>query len=314
MTLRLLSLLVLLAAPPAMAQPATAQAESLFRDGRALMKEGKLAEACTAFEGSQKLEPAITTLLNLGDCREKAGQLASAWGAFVEAARTARDASDAATQKLYQVARKHAHELEPRVSRLTIHVRADRRIDGLEIVRGDAPIDASAWDRALPIDGGTYTIAARAPGAAPWSTTVTIGAEGDSKTVEIPKLTSGGAAAPPSRVTATVVAQPQPSAQRSQLVPIALGAVAVASIGGAIGFELWGESTYDRSKQEGDPTMQDALWHSANDKRYAAEGLAVAGVACAGVAVWLWLRRPSSGRESSAVAPTSRGFALVGAF
>jgi len=34
----------------------------LFNEGRKLLQAGKLAEACAAFESSQKLEPAITTL------------------------------------------------------------------------------------------------------------------------------------------------------------------------------------------------------------------------------------------------------------
>ena len=46
-------------------QASGAQAEVLFREGRDLMTAGKYPEACAAFEQSQKLEPAISTLLNL---------------------------------------------------------------------------------------------------------------------------------------------------------------------------------------------------------------------------------------------------------
>jgi len=45
-------------------------AEKLFRDGRALLQENKLAEACAAFERSDAIEPRIGTVLNLADCRE----------------------------------------------------------------------------------------------------------------------------------------------------------------------------------------------------------------------------------------------------
>jgi hypothetical protein len=41
------------------------------------------------------------------------------------------------------------------------------------------------------------------------------------------------------------------------------------------------------------------LWHSANLRRYAAEGLAVTGIGCAGVALWLYMRRD----DRTAVAP-----------
>ena len=53
---------------------ANPQAEALFRDGKELMKQGKVAEACTAFEGSERTEHSLVTLMNLADCREKNGQ------------------------------------------------------------------------------------------------------------------------------------------------------------------------------------------------------------------------------------------------
>src|SRR5262249_28394090 len=67
---------------------------------------------------------------------------------------------------------------------------------------------------------------------------------------------------------------------------------AIALAGGAIGLELWARSTYDQSKTEVDNAKQDSLWHSANTRRYIAEGLGVAAVASAGVAVWLYLPQP----------------------
>src|SRR5262245_28993804 len=99
-----LILLGVAAAAPASAQPAGAQAEALFRQGRELLAAGKVAEACTAFEESQKVDPAVTTLLNLASCREMNSQLATAWGLFIEAERQTRAASDDPTQKLHEVA------------------------------------------------------------------------------------------------------------------------------------------------------------------------------------------------------------------
>ncbi|HSN28112.1 MAG TPA: hypothetical protein VLT45_17620, partial [Kofleriaceae bacterium] len=119
----------------ASAQSAGAQAEVLFRDGRKLMGEGKYAEACAALEESQKLEAATTTLLNLASCREKLGQLATAWGLFLEAERQTRSASDAPSVKLHEVAQAHASALESRVSKLEINVPDKSRIDHLSITR-----------------------------------------------------------------------------------------------------------------------------------------------------------------------------------
>ena len=100
-------------------------------------------------------------------------------------------------------------------------------------------------------------------------------------------------------------------------MPIAFSAGAVVLLGGALGFELWGESTYNQAKKEPDPAKQDSLWSSANTKRYVAEGMLGAGVACAGVAVWMWLRHPAE-TEKVAVTPLAApglaGLALDGRF
>ncbi len=311
--------------PTARAQPAGAQAEVLFRQGRDLMAAGKVGEACTAFAESEKLEPAVTTLLNLAGCREKNNQIASAWGLFLDAARQTRSATDAATQQLHGIAQDHAQKLEPRLSTLTITVAGDNRVGGLEITRNGDVIDAGTFNRALPIDGGTYTISARAPGNAEWSTTVTVGAERDAKTIEIPKLKAaalGAASANPTAPDSGVPAAPAPAPQGSKVVPLVVGVGALALLGGGLGFEVWGNSTYNDAKAEmTSQARRDSLYGSANDKRYVAEGLAVAGLAAAGVAVWLLLRHPETGDErpaatarKSRLVVTPMGFAIVGGF
>lgn len=201
------------AASHAMAQSASVQAQSLFDDGRKLIQAGKIAEACAAFEASQKLDPAVTTLLNLAECREQNRQLATAWGTFVEAGRLARASNN---DKLARVAANHARKLEPRLSRLTISVPEDRRIPGLEVLRGSDPVNPAGWNHALPIDGGTYTISARAPGRATWSTTKTIKPESDAQVIEVPRLTEPrptpvATATPPApQPPATTTAKPAP--------------------------------------------------------------------------------------------------------
>src|SRR5262245_23491607 len=67
-----------------------ADAETLFREGKRLLKEGKIAAACDKLDASERLEPSAGTELNIADCREKNGQLATAWAMFVRAAATAK--------------------------------------------------------------------------------------------------------------------------------------------------------------------------------------------------------------------------------
>jgi hypothetical protein len=325
-------LIVLVAFGHASAQQETAQAEALFRQGRELMAQGKLAEACAAFAQSHKLDPATTTLLNHGACREKLGQIATAWSLFLEAERATRSATDPRGIQFHATALDRATKLERRVSKLTITVAAESRIDRLEILRGDAPVDPGVWDRALPIDGGTYKITARAPGALPWTTEVTIAPEADARTVAIPRLEAAPPAAPPPADPPPADPQAPPPAPEppptsevpvadvadppSRVVPLVLGAGAVVAFGGAIGLELWARSTYDDAKSEMmDQARRDSLYDSANTKRYVAQGVAIAGLGCAGVAVWLYLRgRNASTAPASALVVSPTGFAIAGTF
>ncbi len=318
---RLAVIFVALSLAHAHAEPAGAQAETLFRQGRDLMAANKLAEACSAFEESQKLEAAVTTLINLAGCREKLGQLATAWGLFLDAERETRSASDASSRQLHDVAADRAKKLEPRVSKLAINVPQQSQVDGLEITRGKDRIDSVMWNRALPIDGGTYTITARGPGSSPWSTEVTVGAEGDTKTVDIPDLRNLArdlAPKPDKPSVPSIVAPPPPSeAHPSKLVPIVVGIGAVAALGGGLAFELSGSSTYNDAKAEmTDQARRDSLENSANKKRYIAESLAVVGIAGAGVAVWLFLRHPHETHATARVelVPTGTGLALTGSY
>jgi hypothetical protein len=171
-----------LVAARAHAQPAAAQAEVMFRKGKQLLAEGKTAEACAAFDASQKLDPTVSTLLNQANCREKNGQLATAWGLFLEAERQTRGGGDE-NKQLHQVATAKAAKVEARMSTLTIN--ADSKLAGLEVRRDTTVIDPLTYNQALPIDGGTYKITAKAPGKVEWSTTIKIENEKDAKTVTV---------------------------------------------------------------------------------------------------------------------------------
>lgn len=310
----------------ALAQSAGALAEDLLQQGRDLMAAGKLAEACSTFEDSQKFEPAVATLLDLADCREQLGQLATAWGLFRDAAQNTRSASDATTQTLHDLAQARAQKLEPRVSKLTINVPLRSQFEGLEIARGTDRIDEELWNRALPIDGGTYTITLRAPGANQWSTQITVAAETDCKTVEIPDLRNlprdldkRVVPPPPVVTTATERAPASPRPSRN-VVPLVVGAGALALLGGGLGLELWAGSTYDEAKSEmADQSRRASLYDSANNRRYLAEALAVSGLAAGGAAIWLYLHdrnreRSATTSASVGVVPTATGLAVLGRF
>ena len=332
------------AAQPAGTPAAGAQAEVLFRDGKQLMKNGRYADACAAFDASEKLDPTAATVLNQADCREKNGQLATAWGLFLEAERATRGKPDESSMQMHNVAVDHAAKLEPRLSTLTIAVPDDSKVGGLEIVRGSEVVDSAEWNKTLPVDGGTYRVTARAPGNSEWSTMITIAGERDAKAIEIPRLKSAELGKPMT-AAAAVEAKPStdlhkpttnattaaPATERDQAepdvppaqqrpvhwLPLGIGGGAVVLVAGALGLELAGESTYNRAKVALDPPTQVALWHTANGERYAAEALALGGATAAGVAVWLYVRGRHAEREVAVVpliGGDRAGIQLVGGF
>src|SRR5215470_7185323 len=76
---------------PAQSQGAeVALAEMLYRQGRQLMAEGKVSEACPKFAESYRLDAATGTLLNLAACHEAEHKLATAWLEYSESVALAR--------------------------------------------------------------------------------------------------------------------------------------------------------------------------------------------------------------------------------
>jgi hypothetical protein len=293
--------MVVTCSAPIAAQPVDTRADLLFEQGRDLLAAGKYSEACAAFDASDKVAPAITTLVNRASCREKNRQLASAWSLFVEAERQTRPATDESTRKLHKVTVDHMTQLEARFSTLTINVPDDRRSGGLEILCNGDRVDSGVWNAAVPVDGGTYTITARAPDNLDWSITITVGVERDPRTIEVPRLVAIAPTPAPARPQAVPRERP-PAARHRARLPLALAGGAVMILAGAAGLERWGNLTYDRAKAATDRPTQTSLLHAANQKRYAAEAMLGAGIGLAGVAVWLRLR----GRTRSPPPTTAR--------
>ncbi|HWO22414.1 MAG TPA: tetratricopeptide repeat protein [Kofleriaceae bacterium] len=295
------------------------QAKTLARQGKELMRQQKYAEACTAFENSHRLEPTISTLLDHADCREKNAQLATAWGLFVDSERLTRSKPDAASKRLNIVALERARKLEERLSKISIDVAPDHRLTGLEVLRGSDRVDPSTWNRALPVDGGTYKITTRAPGCVEWTTNVVVKPERDVQTVAIPKLKLATVTRPRPEVTApsprtkpasvtpalsaasvhatnagSIGVKPTGSANHvaklSLVLPIAMGTVAISLGGATFIYSRRGDSIYADAKREPDDAKQEALWRLAQKRHYAAVGFSAGTVICTGAAIYLFLR------------------------
>ncbi|WP_437594607.1 hypothetical protein [Sorangium sp. So ce1000] len=186
---------------PLLAQPTAADkalAEGLFQDGKKLMDEGKLQEACLKLAESQRVDPSVGTLLNLAVCHEKEGKTASAWAEFTEASSLAAGAGQ---QDRAQFATKRASELEARLTRLVLEV-TQAAPEMVITLNGKELSAAAAGGSGIPVDPGTATIEAKAPGKQPWSQRVTLDPGPATTRVTIPLLADAAAqkvakAAPP---------------------------------------------------------------------------------------------------------------------
>ncbi len=133
-------------------------AEALFEEGRAALAEGKLDLACERFRASARLDPAVGTRLNLADCEERRGRLATAWSLF----RNASLELDLSDDRL-PIARKRAEELSSRVPRLKLVLAPGAPSDTSASIDG-AEFESGSFGVPLPLDPGHYVISVRAPG------------------------------------------------------------------------------------------------------------------------------------------------------
>jgi hypothetical protein len=221
----------------------SAQSEMLFRDGRALVSEGRVAEACAKFAESYRLDPKPGALINLAACHAQQGKTASAWVEYNEAAAAAARAGQ---DRRAQVARDSARALESKLSRIALDVGAPASNETVTL--DDHEVAPASFGTPLPVDPGVHRVAATTPGKTPWATQVEIPAGPGDHTIRVPPLDDARAAPPaPAPMptltqgsSGTLAQREEPRTGGSGGVPAmtyVFGAVAIA--GGAAFTVLW---------------------------------------------------------------------------
>lgn len=241
-------MVVATAAGDARAEPSegsAAAAESLFQEARKLIDAKRFSEACPKLVASHKLAPAVGTLLNLADCYEKAGQLASAWARFHEAIALAQRLGRPDREK---TAKDRAEKLEPRMIRLTIvslEKDAEVKLDG-------SVLDPAVLGTAVPVDPGKHAIEASAKGKKPFTTTIDVSDRVRTPSVEIPMLDVDPEAAKASAAAAN--ADKNPPEERGsdgsgqRIASYVLMGVGVVGLGVGTVFGLKTSSTWSDAK------------------------------------------------------------------
>lgn len=158
----------------ASADPAVA--DQLFKQAKDLLKEGKIAEACKRFQESFETDPAVGSLMNLADCLERDGRIASAYGRWSEAVELTQRRKD----ERVDFARQRRDALKPKLSFLTIQVAGQG--EGLSIYRGNTKLTQGAFGIALPTDPGSAVVQVVRSDQVLWERTVAL-KEAESATV-----------------------------------------------------------------------------------------------------------------------------------
>jgi serine/threonine-protein kinase len=182
-------------APAARAQSAAdkAAAEALFDEGKRLREAKRYSEACPKLADSQRLDPAVGTLLNLALCYKENGQTASAWSTYREAAAQAAAARQTDRE---QLARDEASALEPKLTKLIIEVSPEvAKIPGVEVKRDGASVPQGLWGVAAPVDPGVRSIDVTAPGKKPLHMDARAEGAGATAKVVVSALEDAGGAA-----------------------------------------------------------------------------------------------------------------------
>jgi len=178
------------------------EADTLFRKGREAADRGDYETACARFGESLRLDPATGTLLNLGDCEEHRGHLATALHYYQSAIGRLSLNDDR-----LPIVRERIASLRSRAPR--VYIRVDTKAPSSTTVTLDgADVALSKLGEALEVDAGPHTIVVDATGfgenrygfeAHPGQTQEVMVAPGDpvGGSVEPPVATPKGTPTPP---------------------------------------------------------------------------------------------------------------------
>ncbi len=295
-----------------------AEAKKLFDDGRALVKAGKLDDACPLFAKSYELERALGTELNLADCQERLGHLADAWRLFDDAAVQAEHAGDTKRQG---VSRDRANALLSKIGTIVVEV-ADPSAPGLVLtIGGTAVVAAAQLER--KVDPGSVGVSAHVPDRPGFETTTRVEA---SKTVvvKVPSFAPTVAVAPPPP-------PPQSNEPRSRrargrvILGAALAGVGVAAIATSV---IVGVSAHNLDREQfsnGNCTSTPAYSTVCNapgahevdragKDANIGTGIGIAGLVLAAGGAVIYLTAPREVVIVPTATATSAGVAFVGSF
>ncbi len=277
------------------------RADQLFKKGKKLLGEKKYAEACLAFEESDRLDPGIGAKLNVAKCYQEWGKLATAWRWFSEAEQMAKDTKDDRAGKIHAL----AEELDPNIPRLTVKMARDADTSGIVIKLDGAPFEISALGTERRVDPGPHQVDYTVGGTTR-NKVVTIERGGSFEiTLELPKKSRGSKPEAESQVAADAEA-----IQKRRLIGLGIsgGGVFALGIAGIVTLRARGDYKHAISAHcRGATDMCDAdglaATHSARRRANIATGITIGGLAAVagGLVVYFTASRAASHGDEHAL-------------
>ncbi|HWA75239.1 MAG TPA: hypothetical protein VG937_23040 [Polyangiaceae bacterium] len=308
-------------------------AKAQFDEGRKLIAEGNIDEACSRFEASLSLVDGLGTRFNLADCEERRRHFARAHSLFLQVAEQAKDAGQSERE---QVARGRAAALDARLSRLTVEL----QVPSVEFELDGKPVNNEALSEPVLVEPGTHKVSARRPGKQPWSSQINVPRGGLYVIVKVPPLAELGAASassePPLVTTRDLKTNSEASApdrsnqaeraRSARNVALVLGGVGVGALiaGSTFGLQYLASNSdaKDICPSSRDCTQEDVSQHerflddTRNKRTWAYVGLGVGAVALSSAAIVYFTlgRQTSLGASTGLNSDGSLNLALHGKF
>jgi len=303
-----------------------ASARRLFAEAIADQDGKRYDSALEKFRRVAAVRNTANVRYRIASCLDALGHLAEAMGDYEQTARIGegdRSAADAV-----RAASARAAQLDRIVPRLILVLPPDAPPQ-TQVRVDDAPVDAASLRDALPLDPGHHTIAATAPGDAPFRTGVTL-PEGSRVSISVTLVpATPPAPEPPAQTTGTATVEtpappPPPAIPPRRGAPagawVAIGLGGALAAGSVVSFVLRA-SNLDTMNRDCTATgsglsCPQSRQSEVSSARDAAQvegplgiGLAASAVVAAGLGAWLWVS--ASGDVHVTPVMTHGGGALV---
>jgi hypothetical protein len=193
----------------------SARADEQFRKGREEQDRGNCQKALEHFRESHALKPGRGTLLNMGLCEKKLGQLAKALQ-HLEELLPQLPAGD----ERRQIVRDTLAEIKPKIPYLRIVLKADSPA-GTVVTYDNAELEPTMIGTDIPVDPGKHVVVVEAPGLPNRKYDVVM-EEGKRQTLQVEPGTTTAAA--------SVDAPKDSSSSTKRTVGFVVGGVGVASL------------------------------------------------------------------------------------